>query len=160
MINNAISKRADMRHREPEVVQRGWLWLRRILSVFAGLVAVVILSVGTDMVLHALGVFPPEGQPMADGLFLLALAYRSVYGIAGSYIAARLAPDRPMTHALMLGVVGLALGIAGTVATWNAGPAFGPKWYPLALIVLALPGAWCGGKLFELRSSGRSPREA
>jgi len=64
---------------------------------------------------------------MPGKLFLVATAYRMVYAVAGSYIAARLAPDRPMQHALVLGFVGLALSIAGAVATWNAGPELGPK---------------------------------
>ena len=34
---------------------------------------------------------------------LLALAYRSVYAVLGSYIAARLAPHAPMRHAVALG---------------------------------------------------------
>jgi len=85
---------------------------------------------------------------------LLALAYRTIYGVAGSYIAARLAPDRPMGHALALGAVGFAVSIAGAVATWNAGPAYDPKWYPLALIATALPGAWAGGKLHGAQSRG------
>src|SRR6266404_8085901 len=40
---------------------------------------------------------------MAGGLppFALATAYRIVYGIATSYLVARLAPDRPMLHALV-----------------------------------------------------------
>src|SRR4030095_14486309 len=71
-------------------------------AVIAGLLAVIILSNGTDAVLHATGVYPPWSQPMADGLFLLATAYRIVFAIAGSYIAARLAPSRPMLHALIL----------------------------------------------------------
>ena len=121
--------------------------LRSIGAVFAGLLAVFILSLGTDVVLHAFGLFPPWGQPMAGALFLLATAYRSVYAVAGSYIAARLAPDRPTQHALALGVVGLVLSTVGAVATWNKGPAFGPRWYPLSLIASALPCAWAGGKL-------------
>jgi hypothetical protein len=120
---------------------------RSIGAVVAGFLAILILSVGTDVVLHAAGVFPPWGQRIAGTLLLLATAYRTVYGIAGSYIAARLAPYRPMAHALALGVVGLVLSSVGAVATWNAGPAFEPKWYPLALIVLAMPCAWVGGKL-------------
>ena len=84
---------------------------------------------------------------MGDALLLLATGYRIVYEVAGSYIAAWLAPDRPMTHALALGVVGLAVSIAGAVATWNAGPAFEPHWYPLALIATAMPCAWAGGRL-------------
>jgi hypothetical protein len=82
-----------------------------------------------------------------DGALLLATAYRVVYGIAASYITARLAPNRPMLHALVGGVLGFIVSIVGAVATWNGGPAFGPHWYPIALIVTALPCAWVGGKL-------------
>jgi multisubunit Na+/H+ antiporter MnhB subunit len=121
--------------------------LRSIGAVVAGFVAVFVLSLGTDVVLHATGVFPPWEQPMSDALFLLATAYRTIYCIAGTYIAARLAPDKPMKHALVLGVVGLIVSTAGAVATWNKGPEFGPHWYPVALIVTAIPCAWLGGKL-------------
>jgi hypothetical protein len=129
--------------------------LRRIGAVLAGLLVIVILSVGTDQVMHATGIFPPFGQPMAGGLFVLALAYRIVYGVAGSYVAARLAPDRPMQHALALGVVGLVLSIAGTVATWGRGPEFGPAWYALAVIAIAIPCAWAGGLLRRRQLSAR-----
>ena len=117
--------------------------------MLAGIFVGVLLTIGTDVVLHVVGVFPPWGQSIADfeGALLLATLYRTIYGIAGSYIAARLAPNRPMLHALVLGAIGLAVTIIGTVVTWNRGPAFGPHWYPLALIVLALPQAWAGGKL-------------
>ncbi len=128
--------------------------LRSIGAVLTGVLAVFILSLGTDVVMHATGIYPPWFQPMDTPLWLLATAYRSIYAVAGSYIAARLAPDRPMQHALALGVVGLALSIAGTVGTWNAGPEYGPRWYPLALVATALPCAWVGGKLrvMQLRS--------
>jgi hypothetical protein len=130
---------------------------RSIIAVLAGMIAGVILTIGTDIVLHAIGVFPPWGQSMAgfEGALLLATVYRTIYGIVGSYIAARLAPDRPMLHALALGTLGLAVSIAGTLVTWNRGPAFGPHWYPLALIVLALPQAWAGGKLHDVQSRTR-----
>ncbi len=45
--------------------------LRRIGAVFAGLLAGAILSIGTDIALHASGVFPPLGQPMADSQGLI-----------------------------------------------------------------------------------------
>lgn len=130
--------------------------LRRIGAVFAGVLAVIILSIATDMALHATGVFPPFGQPMVDALFLLALAYRIVYGVAGSYIAARLAPDRPMQHALALGVVGLAFSIAGAVATWGRGPEFGPAGYSLAVIAIVMPCAWAGGRLGGMQVGARA----
>ena len=129
--------------------------LKSMGALLTGFLAVIILSLGTDIVLHATGVFPPLGQPMVDALFLLATAYRTVNGVAGSYIAARLAPDRPMTHALALGVMGLAVSILGAVVTWNRGPAFGPHWYPLALIALAMPCAWAGGRLRGMQLRAR-----
>ena len=123
--------------------------LRSIGAVLAGFVAIFAVTTATDVLLHATGVFPPWGQPMSDRLFLLATAYRIVYGVAGSYLTARLAPDRPMRHALWLGFVGVVFSIAGTVATWDRGPEFGPKWYPLALVAIAIPCAWAGGRLRE-----------
>lgn len=121
--------------------------LRSIGPVLAGLLFIIIITTVTDAVMHATGIYPPFGQPMADSLFLIALAYRIIYGIAGGYITARLAPDRPIMHALVLGVIGFVLSVAGTLATWNRGPQFGPKWYPISLIVIAIPCAWLGGKL-------------
>jgi len=120
---------------------------RSLLALLAGMLAGIILSIGTDVLLHVIGLFPPLGQPVSSPLLLLATAYRSVYGVIGSYIAARLAPSRPMMHALVLGMVGFVVSIIGAVVTWNKGPAFGPHWYPVALILLAIPTAWLGGKL-------------
>jgi hypothetical protein len=68
----------------------------------------------------------PADRRQAPGL---ATAYRTVYCVAGSYIAARRAlgpPElltfgsRPMQHWALAG---------GVVVTWNRGPAFGPYWY-------------------------------
>lgn len=128
--------------------------LRSIGALFAGFLVVVVLSLGTDLALHATSVFPPWGKPMSDALFLLATAYRTLYAIAGSYLTARLAPRRPMAHALAGGAVGLVLSTAGAVATWNEGPAFGPHWYPLALVATAMPCAWVGGRLHAMSARG------
>ena len=132
--------------------------LRSVGAVFAGLVAVFILSLGTDVVLHATGIYPPWLKPMSTPLWLFATGYRIVFGVLGGYIAARLAPGRPMAHALVLGVVGLALSIAGAAGTWNAGPEFGPRWYPLALVFTAIPCAWAGAKIrvSQLKKRGLS----
>ena len=131
------------------------IW-KSIGAVLAGMFATIVLSLGTDVVLHAAGTFPPWGQPMADGLLVLATAYRTIFSVAGSYITARLAPNRPMLHALVLGGLGLLVSIVGTVVTWNKGPAFGPHWYPVALVVLAIPQCWAGGKLYEMQLRAHS----
>jgi hypothetical protein len=122
---------------------------RSIGAVLAGMIASIVLSLGTDVLLHMVRVFPPWGASMVgyDGALLLATFYRTIYGVVGSYIAARLAPNRPMLHAIVLGTLGFTVSIFGAVATWNGGPAFGPHWYPVVLVVLALPTAWVGGRV-------------
>jgi hypothetical protein len=122
-----------------------------------GLVA--LLSLGTDVVLHATGVFPGWGEPMSDGLFAWATVYRVVHTVLGGLVTARLAPRRPMSHVIVLGAIGTLVAIAGAVATWNAGPAFGPKWYPILLVVTAMPSVWAGGVL-SARLRRTTPRPA
>ena len=124
--------------------------LRSIGAVFAGLLFIFIVTTIVDVVLHATGVFPPWGKPVSDALFGLATAYRIVISIAGCWIAARLAPSRPMGHALALGAVGVVLSAIGAAVTWNKGPEFGPHWYPLLLVVISIPCGWAGGKLFDI----------
>jgi hypothetical protein len=122
--------------------------LRSIGAVAAGLVAIFAVTTVTDVVMHATGVFPPPGAPPMSGtLFLLAFAYRFVFDVAGCWLTARLAPARPMGHALVLGSIGLVLSIAGAAAMWDAGPA----WYPLSLAASALPCAWLGARLQRRR---------
>jgi hypothetical protein len=120
---------------------------RSIGALIAGFLANIILSLGTDIALHAIGVAPPLGERMSDALLLLATVYRTLYGVAGSYITARLAPNRPMQHVLLGCGVGLVLSIVVGAATWNRVPSLGPHWYSLALIATALPSAWVGGRL-------------
>jgi hypothetical protein len=127
---------------------------RSIWAVVAGIATAVALTLGADLALYTVGVFPPAGQPARDGPLVLATGYRVVFGILGSYVSARLAPNRTMWHAMIQGILGFVVSIVGAVATWNRGPAFGPHWYPLALIVTALPCAWVGGWLRERQLCG------
>jgi len=118
---------------------------RSVLAIVAGFLVVVVLSIGTDVVLHAAGIYPALGQRMSDGLFVLATVYRTLFGIVGSYITARLAPNQPMKHALIGAAIGTVIATAGAVATWNKD--LGPHWYPIALILTAFPTAWIGAKI-------------
>jgi hypothetical protein len=129
--------------------------LKSVGAVLAGAFVGVILSIGTDSALRAAGIFTPLGQPMSDPLLLLATVYRTIYGVLGSYVTARLAPSRPMMHALILGAIGLAVSIAGVIVAWNRVAEFGPRWYPLALVVLAMPQSWLGAKLRLMQLGGR-----
>jgi len=118
---------------------------RSIWAIVAGFLVVVLLSLGTDAALHAAGIYPALGKPMSDRLFVAATIYRTVFGILGSYITARLAPHSPMKHTMIGAAIGFVLATAGAAATWNKD--LGPHWYPVALILTAFPTAWIGAKL-------------
>jgi hypothetical protein len=148
MFQNKVAKPSGA----AETTPRGWLTFRRILSVAAGLAAIVVLSFATDEVLYRTDVLPRG--PLSDyRLHLLELTYRSAYTMVGGYVAAALAPDRPIRRALALGVVALILGVVGAIV----GRDLSPFWYSLVIIAGAIPLPWLGGKLFVRRSSGRPP---
>jgi hypothetical protein len=126
---------------------------RSIGAILAGVVVGIVLELSTDSILRATGIFPSLDQPLSNSLLMVATAYRTIYGVFGAYVTARLAFSRPMRHALILGAIGFSMSVLGTVVTWNKGPAFGPHWYALALDVLAMPQSWLGGKLRESQIS-------
>jgi len=120
---------------------------RSILALLAGFIVNVVLSLGTDFALQAAGILPAIGRgPMNDFQSALAAAYRTLYAVISSYILARLAPNRPMGHALFGAAIGMVIATAGAIATRNY--TLGPHWYSLSLIVLALPSGWAGAKLW------------
>ena len=120
--------------------------VKSILAVLAGLVFIFATHMGTDEVMHGLGVFPPKGEAMFDpALNALALGYRSVFSVLGCALTAWLAPRARMGHALTLGAIGTVLASLGAAAMIPLN--LGPVWYPVALAASALPCAWVGGKL-------------
>lgn len=119
---------------------------RSVWAVAAAFIAVFVLSLGTDQILHVLGVYPPWGQPMFEpGLNALALGYRLVYGVLGSYITARLAPHAPMKHVWVGAAIGFVLSVAGAVGGMKMN--LGPLWYPAALALSVPATSWVGGRL-------------
>lgn len=128
--------------------------LRSIVAVVTGFVLIAVLALGTNLLLARVAPewYPSSGIVTHTGALVLALAYVAVYATAGSYLTARMAPSRPMLHALVLGVLGLLFNVAGAVATWGQVPA----WYAVAGLLLTMPYAWLGGRLRErqLASTG------
>jgi hypothetical protein len=114
-------------------------------ALVVGFIVNVVLSLGTDLGLHAAGIMPALSQRWSDPQLLIAATYRTIYAVFTSYLVARLAPRRPLVHAMIGGVIGLVLSTAAAVATWNQD--MGPHWYTLSLVVGALPTAWLGGTL-------------
>jgi len=116
--------------------------VRSAVAVLAGLAVVVALSEGADYVAMKFGHLSFDG-PDPTVPFAIATVYRFLWGVIGGYTTARLAPERPMLHAIILGGIGFVLALAGCVMMWK----LGNHWYPIALVITALPSAWLGGKL-------------
>jgi hypothetical protein len=119
---------------------------RSVGAVAAALVATALAAAAADQILQWLGVFPPWGEITYEPApYALAVTYRALFGVGGGWLAARWAPRAPRRHALWLGVVGTAIGLVGVAAALTRD--LGPVWYPVLLLLLALPTAWLGGTL-------------
>ena len=121
---------------------------KSIGAVLAGLIFIVISHTAVDKLLEGLGIFPsPDEGLHVTWMLALALTYRVLLSIAGCYITARLAPSRPMVHALVLGVIGVLGSSAGIQVAVSQN--LSPVWYPVSLAIFSLPCAWIGGKLAD-----------
>jgi len=121
--------------------------IRSIGAVAAGLLLIVILSIATDGMMVKMGMFPPLNQgTYSTTMLFTALLYRSIYGVLGGYVTARIAPFNPIKHAVILGLIGTVLSIIGAIACWN----LSAHWYPVALVITALPTCWLGGRLRKM----------
>ncbi|MBI3139638.1 MAG: hypothetical protein HYZ15_13760 [Sphingobacteriales bacterium] len=121
--------------------------IRSAAAILAGLLTGAVLSVLTDTLLEKTGFAiarPFRENP--DRVILFMVFYRALYGIAGTFVTARLAPAAPLKHALVLGTIGIIVGIVGTVVQWH----IPPHWYPLSLIMLTPLTTFLGYKLSKL----------
>lgn len=126
--------------------------LRSIVAVVGGLIFIVITHTAVDQILERAGIFtPPEAGLHTPWMVVTATIYRTILSIAGCYIAAAIAPARPMLHAMILGLIGFAA--SGIAAIFIIPMNIAPAWYPIALTVLSPICGWLGGKINERRNA-------
>jgi hypothetical protein len=129
--------------------------LRSIVAVVSGFVFIASFSFGTDLALRAAMplLFETNGRTDSVAVLLLTIGYVGLYATLGCYLAARLAPRRPMGHALALGLLGLLFNAAGIYVTIDTAPV----WYHMASVILVMLWAWLGGRMREqeIGSTGR-----
>lgn len=123
---------------------------KSIWAVFAGFLFIVVVSIAADTLLKLAGILPWDHLFVSTDLILFVLFYRAVFSLAGCYLTAKLAPSKPMNHAIILGVIGLVISSVGAVVAAD----LGPVWYGWTLAAISLPIAWIGGKLYEQRHHG------
>jgi hypothetical protein len=119
--------------------------IKSIGAVLAGFVLGAVLSVGTDFMMDKMGIMSMENFKQTPFLIIcVVIVYRFVFNVIGCYLTARLAPNKPMKHVIIIGIIGTVLGILGSVAMWDKAVPF----YNIAIILISLPSAWLGGKLY------------
>ena len=129
--------------------------LRSFAAIMAGFLYIVALSFAAEalVVLWLLpSAFDGAGRTESVPVLLLMLAYWGVFTLSGCYLTARLVPERPTRHALVLGGLGVLLQIERMAGLWDTAPA----WYHLVSLALVLPCAWAGGRLREVELSRTS----
>ncbi len=120
--------------------------VRSLFAVAAGFAATNILSLLADNAFRAWlpASFTAQGLDLRG--LVLTLVGTAVSGVAGGYIAARIATGRYLVHTAALGVIVLVFNIAASVFFWDRVPV----WFHLTNLALAVPMAMLGGKLRAL----------
>ena len=119
----------------------------RIGAIAAGWLTDVGLSLLFFMILSGIvGGEGPEDVARRMNSSVELMVSRTLVGLAftgiGGYVAATLARQKPVQHALAVGLLSLGLGLS---AIADDGPNAQPIWLTLAGIVLTLPFAAFGG---------------
>lgn len=123
---------------------------KSFVAVVVGLTAGTLLSVATDMLLVMLELFAPSDlNNVSHFVLIIILSYRFIFNTIGCFLTAKLAPTKPMQHALISGAIGFLISIAGAILMWNQAP----HYYNIILVLTALPAAWIGGRWYLNRSS-------
>lgn len=118
---------------------------KSIGAILAGFVLGAVLSVGTDFILDKLGIMSMENfRQTPFFIILVVIIYRFTFNVTGCYLAARLAPNKPMKHAIIMGIIGTVISLAGSISMWESAIPF----YNISIIVMSMPSAWLGGYLY------------
>ena len=115
-------------------------------AILLAFIVSALLSVATDFLLEAIGVLsdPSEGL-FITWMIIVVLFYRAIYLALAGFLVARLAPSKPMTHAMILGVTGTIITLLALLD-----PTFdekAPIWFVITLAGITIPSIWLGVKI-------------
>jgi uncharacterized membrane protein YeaQ/YmgE (transglycosylase-associated protein family) len=117
--------------------------LKSIGVILLAFVVIALLSMLTDFLLESIGVLPnPQKGLFETWAILLVLFYRVVYTILAGFIVAKLAPNRPMLHAIILGIIGTIITVLAVSSPSVAEKA--PLWFGYTLATITVPCLWFG----------------
>jgi hypothetical protein len=120
---------------------------KSIGAIIAGFILGATLSIAADFLFDKLGLMSMDNFKETSALIILIIIiYRFIFNVIGCYLTAKLAPNKPMKHVIIMGVIGTVLSILGSLAMWE----LAIMWYNISIILIALPSAILGGKLYLL----------
>ena len=127
--------------------------MKSLIAVVAGIVVgVVVLSlaeqVGQALLLALMGIEPITAQGAASlgterptESLAVVVAACFLGPLAGGYVAGRLAPSKPLTHAAAVGAFQMILGVIGLVFFPQ------PAWFAFAVVLAFVLGPVVGARL-------------
>ena len=96
------------------------------------------------------GAFRADGSTDHPGLLLTILGWSVVVSLVSGYLAAIIAPAKPLVHGAVLAALLLVTGIFVQLQYWN----LLPLWYHICFLVLLVPSVMFGTALRVRQSSG------
>ena len=106
--------------------------LRSAMAIVGGyLVMVMVVGLCTYALMLLTPSWFPGTAPPPGPYLAVNIAYSVVAALAGGYVAAWIAPRRPVKHALLLAVFALVMAIASAVLQGDRQP----RWYQVVLAV-------------------------
>lgn len=117
--------------------------LKSIGAVLAWFILIFALTPVTDILVQKAGFMtlePVDANPRR--VFVVVILYRCIYYAAWGYLTARLAPSKPMGHALIVWVIVFILTGIWTIMYWGVWPAR----YPVLVTLTSIPAVYLGAK--------------
>jgi len=116
--------------------------------ILLAFVVITLLSMLTDYLLESIGVLPnPQKGLFEKWAILLVLFYRGVYTIFAGFLVAKLAINKPMLHAIILGIIITLITVMAVSSPSFAEKA--PLWFGFTLAAITIPCLWLGVRIKE-----------
>jgi hypothetical protein len=131
--------------------------IRSVLAILTGIVVLTIASFTIEAVANPLMRWMFSDAASNETTVnhsvparLLMLVYTTLCVAAGGYVAAWVAGRSEARHAVIMGMIQLAMTVGAMIAL----PGNAPLWFWIAGMALMAPAAWCGGIIRAKQATG------
>ena len=108
-------------------------------SVFAVVAGYLVFGLSAVLLFQVAGVDPQAEARLVFKVF--SIGYGAIFALGSGWLAARLAPSRPLLHAAIVAAI---VAVAATLSLVGMS---GAKWSQVSALVLMTPAVLVGGRL-------------